>query len=237
MSHRFLLIDSPRGLHGDALKAWVSAFRDQKPELRSYGALYYPWVLRRDALEPPCGAVLGVFSREASSRGAFGVVWPPANVPVYRLSGMEIDLDWSEARALAAESINPLIMEQGLGTTVSGARTLSKKPQWEFINARRTISMITEQLRRDNQWVVFEQNDPRIWKSLERDVRVRLDQFWSGGLLTGKRAGSDYQVICNEESNSKRDRESGVMNVWVDLRPVGTTEHVRIELRLTDSVS
>ncbi len=96
--------------------------------------------------------------------------------------------------------------------------------------------MITEQLRRDNQWVVFEQNDPRLWKSLERDVRVRLDEFWQGGLLTGERAGTDYQVICNEESNTKRDRDEGVLNVWVDLRPVGTTEHVRIELRLTDAV-
>ena len=97
--------------------------------------------------------------------------------------------------------------------------------------------MITEQLRRDNQWVVFEQNNPKIWKSLERDVRVRLDQFWSGGLLSGARAGSDYEVICNQESNTKQDRADGVLNVWVDLKPVGTTEHVRIELRLTDSVS
>ena len=97
--------------------------------------------------------------------------------------------------------------------------------------------MITEQLRRDNQWVVFEQNDPKIWKSIERDVRVRLDQFWAGGLLTGNRAGSDYDVICNSESNGSQDRKDGVLNVWVDLRPVGTTEHVRIELRLTDSVS
>ena len=163
----------------------------------------YPWVVRNDALEPPSGSVLGVFSREAASRGAFGVVWPPANVPVYRIAGMELDLEWTEARQLAAEAINPLVMEQGLGTSVNGARTLSRNPQWEFINARRTVSMITEQLRRDNQWVVFEQNDPKIWKSLERDVRVRLDEFWAGRLLSGARAGADYEVICNEESSSR----------------------------------
>lgn len=237
MSHRFLIVDAPKGLHGDALRSWASGFRERYPETRSYGALYYPWVVRNNALEPPSGVVLGVFSRECSSRGALGVVWPPANVPVFRLSGMEIDLERSEARAIAAESINPLVMEQGLGTRIYGARTLSKKPQWEFINARRTVSMITEQLRRDNQWVVFEHNDPKIWKSIERDVRVRLDEFWAGGLLTGQRAGADYEVICNEESNGPREREEGVLNVWVDLRPVGTTEHVRIELRLTDSVS
>ena len=237
MSHRFLLVDAPKGLHGDALRAWAAGFRDRKPESRSFGALYYPWVVRNDALEPPSGSVLGVYSREAASRGAFGVVWPPANVPVYRIAGMELDLEWTEARELAAEAINPLVMEQGLGTSVNGARTLSKNPQWEFINARRTVSMITEQLRRDNQWVVFEQNDPKVWKSLERDVRVRLDEFWAGGLLSGARAGSDYEVICNEESNTKQDRADGVLNVWVDLKPVGTTEHVRIELRLTDSVS
>ena len=56
-------------------------------------------------------------------------------------------------------------------------------------------------------------------------------------MLSGARAGSDYEVICNEESNTKQDRADGVLNVWVDLKPVGTTEHVRIELRLTDSVS
>ena len=237
MSHRFLIVDAPKGVHGDALKSWVSGFRSRKPESRSYGALYYPWVVRNDALEPPSGVVLGVYSRESSMRGAYGVVWPPANVPVYRLSGMEMDLERAEARELASESINPLVMEQGIGTRIHGARTLSRKAQWEFINARRTVSMITEQLRRDNQWVVFEQNDPKLWKSIERDVRVRLDQFWAGGLLTGNRAGSDYDVICNSESNGTQDRKDGVLNVWVDLRPVGTTEHVRIELRLTDSVS
>ena len=95
--------------------------------------------------------------------------------------------------------------------------------------------MIAEQLRRDNEWVVFETNRSDIWKILSRDVKARLDEFWERGMLTGAAAGRDYWVKCDEENNPREEREAGRMNVLVRFRPVSTTEHITIDLRLSQA--
>ena len=61
---------------------------------------------------------------------------------------------------------------------------------------------------------------------------VRLDEFWAAGLLSGSRPGNEFSVECNEVNNLTIDRDSGQLNVYVRLRPVGTTERIFIDLRL-----
>ena len=73
-----------------------------------------------------------------------------------------------------------------------------------------------------------------IWKAIERDVRVRLDEFWEHGVLAGRTAGAEYSISCNTETNDPDSRSDGALNVWVNLQPVGTTEQIRIELKLSE---
>ncbi len=235
MANRFLIIDAPRDLHGDALVAWLSQFRGDGNELYSYGAVYYPWLMKGDEIIPPSGSVLGVYARTEREHQPFGVVWPPANVPVRAVTHPSVEMTWVEAGELADHSVNPIVTQPGRGVVVFGARTMSTDYRWEFINSRRIVSMICEQLRRDNEWVVFERNSANIWKILERDVRARLDEFWEKGMLTGKAAGKDYEVRCDAETNPKAEREAGRLNVMVRLRPITTTEHITIDLRLGQS--
>jgi hypothetical protein len=233
MTNRFLLIDAPKDLHGAGLVSWSQDFRKEGLDPYGFGAVYYPWLRQRDELMPPSGAMMGLYARTEREHDPFGVVWPPANIPLRGVTHPEIDLEWSEASELAALSINPIVSQPTRGVVVLGARTLSKDKRWEFINARRIVSLIAEQLRRDNEWVVFERNDPNIWKILERDVGARLDEFWERGMLTGAAAGRDYEVRCDTETNSKEDREAGRLNVLVRVRPITTTEHITIDLRLS----
>ena len=163
-------------------------------------------------------------------------MWPPANTPVHGITHLEVELDWNESGDLAAQGVNPIVTQPGRGILVFGARTLSTESRWEYINSRRIVSMIAEQLRRDNEWVVFEQNSPAMWKVLERDVKARLDEFWQAGMLTGEAAGRDYMVRCDDETNPKEARDAGQMSVEVRLRPITTTEHITIDLRLGESV-
>ena len=128
-----------------------------------------------------------------------------------------------------------MMSQPGRGVVVWGARTLSRDPTWQFINSRRIVGMITDQLRRDSEWAVFEVNDPSLWKVLERDVSVRLRQLWEGGLIAGARALPEFSVQCNEQTNLAVSRDAGVLNVEVSLRPVGTTERILIDLRLGGS--
>jgi len=232
MSNRFLIMDAPRGLHGDLLTRWVERFQARFPESRSFGAIYYPWLLAGDELLPPSGPIAGVYARTELEHRPFGVVWSPANVVVRAVTHTEIELDWNEAGALAERYINPIVIQPNRGVIVFGARTLSKDPAFMHVNSRRITNMVAEQLRRDNEWAVFETNNPNLWAVLQRDVRFRLSQFWSAGLLSGAKDGSEYDVKCDAELNPPMARDAGHVNVQVLMRPMGTTEQIRIDLRI-----
>jgi phage tail sheath protein FI len=232
MTNRFLVIDAPSGLHGDVLTRWFEGFRSREPENRSFGAVYYPWLRRGDELFPPSGSVMGVIARTELERGTFGIAWPPANVPISGVTHTEVEMDWGEAGLISDAGINPIVVQPGRGVIIWGARTMSTDPAWRFINSRRIVSMISEQLRRDNEWAVFEVNDTSLWKVIERDVKVRLEQFWEAGLIAGTRSLAEFSVECSEVTNPVEYRDSGMLNVQVALRPVGTTERILIDLRL-----
>ena len=139
---------------------------------------------------------------------------------------------WSESDDLINAHINPLLTQPARGVIIWGARTLSREPQWVHINARRIVSLVSEQLRRDSEWVVFENQRPELWEIVARSVRSRLDQIWSAGLLTGDQAGLDYDVQCDAETNPLKVRDAGEIHVRVMLRPISTAEFIIVELQL-----
>lgn len=232
MHNRFLILDPPSGLHEELLENWVRSFRQRNERTRSYGALYYPWLCDGTERFPPSASMAGVYVRTEREQGEYGVVWPPANTPIRGVTHLEVELDWSEAGALAEQSINPLILQAGRGIVVFGARTLSRDNTYCFVNSRRVVNLITEQLRRDSEWAVFETNNPHLWDVLHRDIRYRLEQFWRGGLLAGTRPGEEYAVLCDRSNNPRDSLDMGQVNVEVKLRPVGATEQIVIDLRL-----
>jgi phage tail sheath protein FI len=163
------------------------------------------------------------------------VAWPPANVTVRGVSDLEVRLDWDESGELAERNVNPLVLQTARGVVVWGGRTLSTDPDYRNINSRRVVSMVSEQLRRDNEWAVFEQNNSQIWAVLERNARIRMEEFWRAGLITSEAPKGDYLVQCDRENNPRIERDAGKLNVRVRLRPIGMTEHVTIDLRLGES--
>lgn len=232
MNNRFLILDSPRGLHGELLVRWFAEFQARDVATRSWGAVYYPWAHRGDELFPPSGAIMGTYARMERERQPTGIAWPPANVPLRGVTHTEVEMDWSEVGAVGDAGINPLLSQPGRGVVIWGARTMSTDPTWAFVNSRRIVSMIGEQLRRDNEWAIFEPNETGLWKVIERDVGARLEQLWQAGLLSGARAAEEYSVECSRATNALALREAGELHVQVKLKPVGTTEQILIDLRL-----
>lgn len=232
MNNRFLIIDAPRDLHEEHLIRWVRELRDRREEVSCYGAVYYPWLKNGDELFCPSGSVAGIYSRVDLEHQPFGVRWPPANEVIRGVTHPEVPIEWGETELMANEHINPLITQRSRGVVVWGARTLSREERWKHINARRIVSLVSEQVRRDSEWVVFENQRAELWEIVARGVRTRLDQLWSAGLLTGDQAGQDYEVQCDEETNPLFLRDQGEINVRVTLRPITTTEFIVVELRL-----
>ena len=94
---------------------------------------------------------------------------------------------------------------------------------------------MVEQLRRDSEWSVFETHNPHLWSVLDRDIRYRLDSFWQAGLLTKSDDGRKYDVTCNASNNPSHLRDMGMINVLVQLKPVGSTEKIMIDLNVGSS--
>jgi hypothetical protein len=232
VNHRFLVIDAPRDLHGETLVRWVEALRARDVENRAFGAVYYPWLRRGDTLVAPSGAIMGLMARLELERAPFGISEPPANAPLRGVTHPEVDLDWGEVSQLNEAHVNAMISQPGRGVVAWGARTLSRDPAWLHVNSRRVVGLIAEQLRRDNEWAVFETNAPELWKVLERDVSVRLREFWEAGLIAGTRARPEFAVRCDSETNPTEMRETGGLNVAVALTPIGTTESILVDLRI-----
>lgn len=245
MNNRFLILDTPRDLHEGALVSWVRGLQGRLGEnvggrrreenragIASYGALYYPWLMDGDETFPPSGTVAGIFARTEMEHAPFGVRWPPANQELRGVTHPAVPLRWREADLLTATHINPILTQPGRGVVLWGARTLSRDPRWMHINARRIVSFIAEQLRRDSEWVVFENQRPELYEIVRRTVRSRLDMLWGAGLLTGDQAGLEYHVQCDAELNPPEVRDAGQVNVKVLIRPISTTEFITVDLRL-----
>jgi hypothetical protein len=232
MNNRFLIIDPPRELHDRDLINWIDQFRTANRVAASFGAAYYPWLCEGDDEFPPSGAVAGVYARVENDHQPYGVKWPPANEILRGVTHPSVQLRWAEGGDLLQAGINPILVQPARGVVIWGARTLSKDPNWIHINSRRIVSFICEQVRRDSEWAVFENQTPELWSTITRIVRGRLDQLWSSGLLTGEVAGQEYLVQCDAQTNPPALREAGQVNVMIRLRPISTTEFIVVELRL-----
>jgi hypothetical protein len=232
VNNRFLILDAPRELHEELLVTWVRELREGLMDAASFCAIYYPWLMNGDDELAPAGTIAGTFARVENQHRPFGVHWPPANVPLAGVTHPSVDIRWREADGLLAEHINPILSQPSRGVVVWGARTLSADPRWIHINGRRVVSLVSEQLRRDSEWIVFENQRPELWQIVTSTVRGRLDQMWNAGLLSGDRAGSEYLVQCDAELNPREVRDAGQVHVRVELRPVSTTEFIVVDLRL-----
>jgi hypothetical protein len=232
MGHRFLVIDAPKEASEDLVVAWADQLR-RMPDLdASYGAVYFPWLCSGDAALAPSGAVCGVIARTDLEHAPFGVRVPPANQGVRGYTHGEVTVGWRQGAALVEAGVNPILEQPGRGLVLWGARTLSADPRWQQITARRVVSFVTERVRRDAEWVVFEHLRPELWETVARMVRGRLDLFWSAGLLTGEAPGAEYRVQCDEELNPPAVRDAGQVQLKVLLRPVTATEFIEVELQL-----
>lgn len=232
MSHRFLILDAPRHTSEDLLVEWVVQLRRDREIDTSYGALYYPWVQRGDAVVAPSGAVAGTFARVEAENKPFGVRVSPANVALRGFTHPQVPVSFRDAAVLVDAGINAIVEQPGRGMLAWGARTMSSDLRWRQITSRRIVSLVTERVRRDAEWIVFEHQRPELWQTVVRMVRSRLDAFWNAGLLTGESAGSEYLVQCDEELNPPAVRDAGQVHFKVLLRPVSTTEFIEIELSL-----
>jgi phage tail sheath protein FI len=227
---RVALLDSPQSPQtspADAL-TWRAQFDS------AFGALYYPWLLVADPLSaddavtavPPSGHLAGVCARVDRS---VGVHEPPANEVVPLAVDAVSTVDDVAHGDLNDGSVNAIRPVRGV--RVLGARTLTRNlPEWRYLNVRRLVLALEEQIAEETAWTVFEPNDSQLWREVDRAVRGVLEPAWQQGMLTGATRKEAYTVTCDATVNPPADVAAGKLVCVVGLNPPPPAEFVVVRI-------
>lgn len=217
---RFAILDSPETITGGVDKL-------PRPRDSKYGAYYFPWIQVYDPdkgniFVPPSGHIAGVYSRTDSERGVHKA---PANEIIRGALGLKYNVSKGEQDLLNPKGINA-IRFMNSGIRIWGARTLATDPSWRYISVRRLFIMVESSIERATQWVVFEPNDHRLWKRVQRTIASFLTLLWRNGALMGVAPEQAFYVKCDEETNPPEVIDAGQLVVEIGLAPVKPAEFV-----------
>jgi hypothetical protein len=233
----FAILDMPQSLDMDQARDWRQNL-DSK-----YGAIYYPWLKVIDPIRgrgvrlvPPCGHVAGVYSRTDQ---ALGVHKAPANEVLNEVVGLTTDLVKDTTDILSPEGVNCIRAFRGRGIRIWGARTLSSDKAWDQVNVRRLFIMVERSIAEGSEWVTFENNDYKLWKTVERQVSKFLYDLWKEGMLKGAVPEEAFWVKCDETTNPPQVREAGEFFCEIGIAPVRPAEFIifKIGQRTKDIVT
>ena len=201
----------------------------------SVAALYYPWLIVDDALTlrgpvrsvPPTGHVAGMFARVDRRRG---VHKPPANEALEGVYDTGRALDVPTHGLLNDAGVNAIRAIPGRGILVLGARTLDPDIKWRYVNVRRLFLMIEQALDQELQSLVFEPNNPQLWRDIRRSVGSFLDRLWQMGMLDGDTAADAYTVRCDDSTNPPWETEQGRVTCVIGVQPPYPAEFVIVRI-------
>lgn len=242
-AYRIAVLDSrPRQMPGDV--------RDYRASIDSNrAALYYPWVTvpnplarpGRDDVEteinlPPSGFICGIYARNDVEQS---VSKAPANEVVRGALRFESEINFAQQQLLNPLGVNCLRFFPGRGYRVWGARTASSDAEFKYVNVRRFFLYLESSIDRGTQWVVFENNGPRLWANIRETVEAFLYNEWVSGNLLGANPKEAYFVRCDRSTMTQNDLDNGRLICLVGVAALKPAEFVifRIGQKTADARS
>lgn len=232
----FAVLDVPSGKTPSAAITYASGLTTS-----AKGAVYYPSLYVQDPigrssssvrLVGPAGAVAGLYL--ATDR-AYGPYKAPAglnsgltNVVALEKSFTSADLDSLNS---ANKPVNAIRNLPGAGFVVMGARTLKQNGTADrYVNMRRSLTYIRNNLKSLTQFAIFENNDEILWNSITTTLSVFLNEYRNAGGLRGGSAPAAYYVKCDSSNNTAQTIANGEVHVEVGVALEYPTEFVVINL-------
>jgi phage tail sheath protein FI len=204
-----------------------------------FAALYYPWIYVNDPISgkpklvPPSGAVAGSY---AEADGRVGVHKAPAGTEDgYLNSAVDVEriITKGEQDVLNPEGVNVIRKFLNAGIVIWGARTVSSDPEWKYVNVRRLFNFLEQSILKGTQSLVFEPNDPSLWKRIKRDITAFLKVQWMEGKIIGNKQEQAFFVKCDEETNTPETMDLGRVITLIGLCPSKPAEFVIFRLKQT----
>ena len=107
---------------------------------------------------------------------------------------------------------------------------MSSDPSFVQINVRRLYILIRKSIEKYAQWVVFEPNEPSLWKKIVRSCEDFLNDLWRQGALVGADRDQAFYVKCDEETNPPEARDVGELITEIGISPVKPAEFIVVRI-------
>ena len=204
-----------------------------------YGTFYFPWITVRDPMNnelvdvAPSGHLAGIWARTDATRGVHKA---PANEVVRGALNLTYRITREEQAELNMVGVNCIRLFTREGIRVWGARTLADgSSEWRYLSVRRLFNMIEESIGDSTNWIVFEPNDPTLWKNIRRDIGAFLTRLWRDGALMGRTAEEAFFVKCDEETNPTEVIDAGQVVTLIGVAPVKPAEFIIFRITQTSA--
>lgn len=224
---RLAILDSMRSAEPEMVEAHRRALAADN------GAIYYPWLrvtdgpALTDGHVPPCGHIAGIYNR---CDRRTGVHKAPANELIRGAIDLERTLNDDEQAPLNLAGVNCLRVFTRRGIRVWGARTVSNREVWRYINVRRVFLTLGRWLEYTMQEVVFEPHTPRLWDRITRDLTAYLTDLAQRGALLSGPGGANFYVKCDAETNPPEIREVGRIVTEIGLAAAPPAEAIVVRI-------
>ncbi|HVE55491.1 MAG TPA: hypothetical protein VNB22_01595 [Pyrinomonadaceae bacterium] len=212
--------------------AGVEPFSADETRALSFGAVYHPWLLtHEDDFEdfrniPPDGANSGVMARRSYERGAWIA---PANEKLQGILGLAKNIRRERFLDFQDNLIN-LVRPEPSGFLVLDSDTLSDDADWRSINVRRLISLLRRLAVKHGAEYVFEPNNERFRRQVQRGFSAMLDLMFVRGAFAGTTPANSYQVVVSETINNFQSVEQGRFIVELRVAPSLPLKFVTVRL-------
>ena len=234
----FAILDVQAGLSVSDAQAFATAALGAATG--EYAAAYYPWIQIPNTLVSTPGAVrlqapgASMVGQFLSTDAARGVFKSPAGINnrIALAVATERLLTNSELDSLntGANPLNAIRQVPGAGIVPMGARTLQNTPQHRYINVRRSLIYIKNEMTNRSTFAVFENNDERLWSRIRTALGAFLESYWQQGGLRGTNPKDAFFVRCDATTTSFNDIQNGIVNIEVGVALEYPAEFVVIKL-------
>ena len=225
----FAVLDTPSSLNAQSSGAGsVGEYRKNTLGVDSFwGALYYPHVVvkSKDGASnitlPPSGVVAGLYSRVDSISPPEGsIASAPAGFGDFgvlkglvRLESNPTEKQHGELNPIGINCLRRLNRADGIlpGIVVLGARTLSSKPDFTYINVRRFMTFIEQNIKFLARPSLFRNNGPQLWQELTDSFEGFLRGLFSRGQLAGETQEQAFYVKIDASLNTPDQIQRGLL--------------------------
>lgn len=212
--------------------------------VRSYGALFHPWLVGREEhrpeelrITPPDGAICGVMAKRARERGAWIA---PANETLSGVMALTPAIERERYLALDLAHVN-LIRQEPRGFLTLSADTLSGdfatpsddlfvESELELISVRRLLILLRRLALREGSVYVFEPNDDSFRRMVKRNFESFLERLFVRGAFAGRSSTSAYRVVTDNTINTVRTVDQGRFFVELMVAPSQPLKFLTVRL-------